>query len=335
MTEFRINCNQNPLTYKISLNLFSDFLSASALRNDLIIFDPKHIDDFPDGVVYRNMRANCTADMNNIYLGQICDLYLNKQSLYSGNSIPFDPLYDKYYSRNVNKNYKFIDSKQNFSYNKSDCFQYVYDWGEEFVYNIYVIDKTKNYDTNFFSQFINGRGMCPPNDIGGMEQFKWAVETCHYNPNVAGREVSLTDLKTPNDIYQWMINHEKIYYKYACLMDKNRVRNELICNLQNNYRIDKSVRKKIINRLKSNKAFWFPYRILPNVQDYMDVLCTKYIRCWDNKLRKYTKRQQKCCYCGNETWKLKRCRRCKCAIYCSRKCQKKDWISHKKNCHLT
>ena len=39
--------------------------------------------------------------------------------------------------------------------------------------------------------------------------------------------------------------------------------------------------------------------------------------------------------CDNlsEEIKLKKCSLCRCAFYCSRKCQKKDWIIHKQHCH--
>eukprot|EP01084_Bolivina_argentea_P042577 78511_1 len=335
MTEFRINCNNNTLTKKIPLELYKDYLNESALRNELVVYDTSHIDDYLDGVVFRSLRSYCSAPIKKIYLGQICDLFLNKQSVYSDETIPFDPFYDKYYSnKHCNKcKYKFIDAKSNFSYVRDDCFQYVYDWGEEFIYNIYVIDKRNNYNKYFMSRFIEGKTMCPPNDIGGMEAFKWILEKCHYN--TVKTYVCVNNFKTVNDVYQWMSNTTNVYYKYACLMDKNNktVRKALISALQQNYdTFHSGNRQKIINRLKSNKPFWFPYRELPNIQYFTDKLCTKYMMYWKNKLKKYEQKDRTCQFCGNSCWKTKYCSKCKCVMYCSRKCQKKDWISHKKSC---
>eukprot|EP01084_Bolivina_argentea_P153330 267371_1 len=149
MTEFRINFNNNKITDKIPLDLWKDYLNEHHIRNELVIFDTNHDEiDRPDCLVYAHMRANCTAPIEKIYFGQIAELFLNKQSLYTNDNIPFDPFYDKYYGNLYpfpnQKRYKFINAKHNFSFNRNDCFQYVYDWGEEWIYNIYVIDRQKN-----------------------------------------------------------------------------------------------------------------------------------------------------------------------------------------------
>ena len=53
--------------------------------------------------------------MDKMYVGQICDLYLNKSSEYADNAIPFDPFYDKYYYNlhpsDQKQNNKFLDTK--------------------------------------------------------------------------------------------------------------------------------------------------------------------------------------------------------------------------------
>lgn len=40
-----------------------------------------------------------------------------------------------------------------------------------------------------------------------------------------------------------------------------------------------------------------------------------------------------CQACGKESLKLSTCGNCKNVVYCNRKCQKKDWKSHKLACH--
>eukprot|EP01084_Bolivina_argentea_P153329 267367_1 len=257
MTEFRINFNNNKLTNKIGLEFLKDHLETWNIRNELVIFDTKLIDKSSDGIVYRNIRANCSVPINKIYFGQIAELFLNKQSLYTNNTKPFDPFYDKYYSNLYTKSsngqeYKFIDAKHNFSFNRNDCFQYVYDWGEEWIYNIYVIDKQTNEKDNIWSALIDGQTWCPPNDISAMEAYKWCLTKCHYDPQ--GLQIEVGDYKSPDDVYNWMEKTSKTYYDYQCLMTQNgySMRKYLIENFKVNNSINIKERNKIINRLKSN-----------------------------------------------------------------------------------
>eukprot|EP01083_Nonionella_stella_P004065 11721_1 len=337
MTEFRINCDNNKITNKIPLDLYQDHLNEARLRNELIVFDTTEIDKWPDGIAHRYRRGNCTAPIADIYLGQVADLYLNKHSVYQDDAIPFDPFYDEYYHNLFpfpnGTAYKFVDAKCNFSYNKTDCFQYIYDWGEEWCYNVYVLDKVKNTKDTFLCKMQDGKTMCPPNDIASLESWKWCLKKCYYDAHALPMEVG-GSFKEPNDIYKWMQKTAKQYYDYQCLMGKNssKMRSFLRRVLSQNNKIKKSVKMKMIKQLKSGQPFWFPYRELLDVEPHLDKLCREYMIVWNEKLKRYKKRNKCCDYCGNTKWKMKMCRRCKCVMYCSRNCQKTHWCVHKTSC---
>ena len=174
----------------------------------------------------------------------------------------------------------------------------------------------------------------PPNDVAGMEAFKWSLEKCHYNPYAM--KMHIGGWKVPNDIYSWMRDTEKGYFDFSCLMGKNkqRVRKFLIPFFKSNPRINHKTKKNIIKQLNSDQPFWFPYRELPDIQIHLNKLNKVYFKKWKSMMRKYSKLNEddKCEYCYNKNWKLKYCKGCKNVRYCSRKCQKKHWIKHKTHC---
>ena len=316
------------------------------IRNELVIFDTKNINDYPDGMVYRALRANCTAPMHKIYFGQIADLFLHKNKDYNHDSIPYDPFYDKYYGKQMfpfpnTKRYDIMDKnqvKKNFSYIKNDCIQYIYDWGEEWCWNIYIIDKKQNKMSNnnykSLSRFIDGKCIIPPNDISGMEGFKWSLEKCHYDPYALKMEIG--DIKKPNDIYQWMGETLERYYDFGCLMGQNnpRIRQMLILHFKEHQNVDYKIRKKIINQLKSGRPFWFPYREMPEIQSHLNRLNKACHKRWNSKIKSYERknREYKCAHCHGHDCKLKACKGCQSVRYCSTKCQKRHWSMHKINC---
>ena len=51
-------------------------------------------------------------------------------------------------------------------------------------------------------------------------------------------------------------------------------------------------------------------------------------------VRLLDKNNDVCHKCHKKEIKLQKCAKCKCAMYCSRKCQKDHWKHHKKQCKL-
>ena len=347
MTDFRFNLNQ----LKMSEIFNSIYLRTTHLRNEMVVFDTDDVNEFADGMVYRKLRGNCTAPISQIHFGEIADLYLNTNSEYKENAVPFDAFYDKYYRGLYDENqYEFVDNQTNFSFTKTDCFQYGYDWGEEWTFNIYVVEKHKNVDNGFFSRFVDGKGVRPPNDVGSIEAYKWILEKCHFDPYALKMEVG--DFKVPQDVYEWLCTAGKSYFDYWCLMGtygvsgQNRnARNRLISFFRSNDSLDRNVRKKIINELQSGRPFLCPYRPL-QLSEIMELLKRLNVQCaaeWNRKLKRCRRKnkqsrdgrkRKRCANCGNSKWTLKKCRRCQHAVYCSRRCQKVHWRKeHRVRCN--
>ena len=324
LTEFRFNLSGCGFSHKLKA-------PPANLDSTLVVFDPKHIDDYADGRVYRLARGNCTPPIRDIYFGQVADLYLNRQTLYTQRTVPFDPFYEQYY-RGLNAvvdptRYTFIDSKANFSFIKNDCFQFAYDWGEEWVYNVYVLDKSVNEHDAFFSHFVSGKGAHPPNDVGGMSAYKWILRKLHYEPHALKKDVG--EFKTQNEVYEWLMLFDQ-YSDYWCLMEKDaRWFRELLIDLFN-----RTARKKLVKQLQSGRPFLCPYRPVPDLNLPRCAWNVRLMKRWNRMLSRYNSRGKRCVQCGNAQWRMKRCRRCRSApLYCSRTCQKLYWKSHHRvNC---
>jgi len=73
--------------------------------------------------------------------------------------------------------------------------------------------------------------------------------------------------------------------------------------------------------------------VVPRIQFY-SIEVARLREGHDAKIQKECIDNPKQCFiCGENNLPLKKCSRCRIAVYCSVECQKKDWMWHKLNCN--
>ena len=206
--------------------------------------------------------------------------------------------------------------------------------GDQWIHNIYFeasnpCSKLHFYDkTATYCKYMNGFTMTPPDDIGGLQDFYLSLLKCYdcYNDKVG-------DFGSKTQIYEWMQQTAPVHFHVTC---KSQYDDTLS---------DKQNRKRHLMAKKKNNNFmpkWNPYCFK---RGYELTVVTS-LKQLNKELRKIHKQQsrkwhennivkkKRCLYgdCMTTEKRLKRCKNCFSASYCSRKCQKKHWNVHREKC---
>ena len=110
---------------------------------------------------------------------------------------------------------------ENGVYNRRDCFQFVYDIGNQWIHNVYFENSTPITNCRYYHKdaiyckYLNGFTMCPPEDNGGIFRYYYSLLKCY---DAYDKPVKCFDTKMK--IYEWIETRPE-YYKICCMSKKD------------------------------------------------------------------------------------------------------------------
>lgn len=288
-----------------------------------------------------------SGEPKQILVGQIASLFqpFRKQSIPKDKFMEqfYPSLHDALLRKNkfgfvINNSDENNSHLSNSIHNRSDCLQWVYDFGTQWIHNIYFeeskpIENFTFYHKNaVYCEYLNGFTMCPIDDVGALRDYHLALLKCHNC-----YEKAINDYKTKHDIYSWMINANIYYFYLACSrMFDDTV---LVVNMDSNSNIHVNT---VVTRKNAREPLWNPYcyksgvehQVKQSLEQYNAMIKREHTtkrRMWMEWNSMKTKR---CCYakCLRIDQRIKYCSGCRKISYCSRKCQKLDWKMHRGLC---
>eukprot|EP01084_Bolivina_argentea_P238584 400823_1 len=319
-----------------------------------------------DNYCFQHLYKPYSFPINHLLFGHIAPIFFDiSKNIKTKNKIPFDQFkqdffpgfYSKYSKESLHQIFDYDARYSNFYIDRNDCFQWCYDLGDNYIFNIYVeqIEKVKSKQNIFVCKYLNGSSCAPPEDIGSVEDWYKCILLCYgYKLNEINPSNSMIEngYKNKNIFYKWLkstfkqhyevfgLANSKTYLRYAS-MNKYQFDNYMKCNVISKLEMSK-IRNISKNKLKrniktDNIPFYFPYFPINDcISSKIPILntttnCSKEFPILKRMQRNLLKLKY-CSFCNRNNIKLRLCSKCKDVYYCSRSCQKRSWLCHRTLC---